>query len=389
MKQIGVIIFILLNFHAQCLSQEKSSELFNETFFALKQNITNWSCAGAFLVTLSTHDGILVIKSNTPLSYKKTPGLIEYFLYQIDLKTIKSISVEQNDKGCAGINIRTNHGGTVYLMKENWNNYEENITEIYTKSNGYLTSEIRIKKNDLFEDRCRQIINAITAMAVFHGNDIIDYHNKGKAVNPSSGTGFALSSGGLIATNHHVVEGASSIMVKGVKGDFSKSYNAKVVLDDERNDLAIIQIEDDQFTTLGDIPFGIGQGFLSVGEDVNALGYPMRGSMGDEIKLTNGIISSLSGFQGDITTYQISVPVQPGNSGGPLFDSKGMVAGIISSKHTKAENASYAIKVSYLNNLIQMLDSKSSVSRVSKNQNRALPEQVKYSKEFVYIIEVQ
>jgi S1-C subfamily serine protease len=216
-----------------------------------------------------------------------------------------------------------------------------------------------------------------------------NYHNKGKAVNPSSGTGFALSSGGLIATNHHVVEGASSIMVKGVKGDFSKSYNAKVVLDDERNDLAIIQIEDDQFTTLGDIPFGIGQGFLSVGEDVNALGYPMRGSMGDEIKLTNGIISSLSGFQGDITTYQISVPVQPGNSGGPLFDSKGMVAGIISSKHTKAENASYAIKVSYLNNLIQMLDSKSSVSRVSKNQNRALPEQVKYSKEFVYIIEVQ
>ena len=56
----------------------------------------------------------------------------------------------------------------------------------------------------------------------------------------SSGTGFALSSNGYIVTNHHVTKGASKIKVKGVKGNFSKSYNAKVVLEDKNNDLAII-----------------------------------------------------------------------------------------------------------------------------------------------------
>ena len=62
-----------------------------------------------------------------------------------------------------------------------------------------------------------------------------------------------------------------------------------------------------------------------VGEEVFVLGYPLTATMGDEIKLTTGVISSKSGFQGDISQYQISAPVQPGNSGGPLFDSKGNI----------------------------------------------------------------
>ncbi len=72
--------------------------------------------------------------------------------------------------------------------------------------------------------------------------------------------------------------------------------------------------------------------------------------MGNEIKFTDGKISSKSGFQGDITTYQISVPIQPGNSGGPLFDEKGNLVGITSSGVNKqlADNANYAIKTSYL-----------------------------------------
>lgn len=51
--------------------------------------------------------------------------------------------------------------------------------------------------------------------------------------------------------------------------------------------------------------------------------------MGDEIKLTNGIISSKTGFQGDVTSYQLSAPVQPGNSGGPLFDDKGNIVELL------------------------------------------------------------
>jgi len=202
----------------------------------------------------------------------------------------------------------------------------------------------------------------------------------------SSGTGFALSEDGYIATNHHVIQG-NKIKVRGVKGDFSKSYDARVVIEDKNNDLAIIKIEDSNFTTLGVLPYKIDNNIADVGASVFVLGYPLRATMGDEVKLTNGIISSKTGFQGDITAYQISVPVQPGNSGGPLFDSKANIVGIINAKHALAENASYAIKTSYLFNLIQSMNSKLPLPPTNTISNKGLTDQVKFVKEFVYIIE--
>jgi len=204
----------------------------------------------------------------------------------------------------------------------------------------------------------------------------------------SSGTGFALSSNGYIVTNHHVTNGATKIKVKGVKGDFSKTYSAKVIIEDKNNDLSIIKIDDPNFTNLGTLPYNINSKLKDVGNSVYALGYPLRATMGDEVKLTDGIISSKTGFQGDITTYQITVPVQPGNSGGPLFDSNGNVIGIIKAKHIGAENASYAIKTSYLISLIQVMNTFPNLSKSNIIANKSLSEQVKFLKEFVYIIEV-
>jgi S1-C subfamily serine protease len=171
----------------------------------------------------------------------------------------------------------------------------------------------------------------------------------------SSGTGFAISSNGYIVTNYHVIEDANSIEIKGVNGDFSQKFSAKVVVSDEKNDLAIIKINDPNFTSLGSVPYSFRQGIVDVGENVFVLGYPLTSSMGEEIKLTNGIISSKTGYKGDISSYQISAPVQPGNSGGPLFDKNGNLLGIVSAKHTLAENAGYAIKVSYLKSVIELL----------------------------------
>lgn len=204
----------------------------------------------------------------------------------------------------------------------------------------------------------------------------------------SSGTGFALSSNGYIVTNYHVTNGASKIKVKGVKGDFSKTYNAKVIIEDKNNDLSIIKIDDPSFTSLGTLPYKINSNIIDVGNSVYALGYPLRASMGDEVKLTNGIISSKTGFQGDITSYQITVPVQPGNSGGPLFNANGDIIGIINAKHLGAENASYAIKTSYLMNLIQVMNTQPKLSEINTLSGKSLSEQVKYLKEFVYIIEI-
>jgi len=168
----------------------------------------------------------------------------------------------------------------------------------------------------------------------------------------TSGTSFAISSNGLIVTNFHLIDGAKNINVRGINGDFNKTYKAKVIVSDKNNDLAIIQIYDYRFSSLSTIPYTIKTNLAGVGENIYVLGYPLRATMGDEIKLTNGIISSKTGFKGDITSYQISAPVQPGNSGGPLFDNQGNILGIINAKHIGAENASYAVKSSYLMNLI-------------------------------------
>ena len=204
----------------------------------------------------------------------------------------------------------------------------------------------------------------------------------------SSGTGYAISSNGYIVTNHHVTNGANTIKIRGINNDFSKTYSAKVVVEDKNNDLSMLQIDDPSFTTLGTIPYIIANRASDVGSSVFVLGYPLRATMGDEVKLTNGIISSKSGFQGDVTSYQITAPVQPGNSGGPLFDDKGNIIGIINAKHVGAENASYAIKASYLMNLIDLMPTTPKLQTISTVAGKSLTEQVKILKKYTYIIEI-
>ncbi len=199
----------------------------------------------------------------------------------------------------------------------------------------------------------------------------------------TQGSGFAISSSGYIATNYHVIEGGNQIRVMGIKGDFQTLYGAKVVLTDEKNDLAIIKVSNVNF---GDIPFTFRKTMASVGESIFVLGYPLTATMGHDIKLTDGLISSKSGFSGDITSYQISAPIQPGNSGGPLFDKSGNLIGIICAKHSQAENASYAVKVSYLLSLIETLSTPPDLPSSSLMAGKSLPQQVKLASNFVYQI---
>lgn len=200
-----------------------------------------------------------------------------------------------------------------------------------------------------------------------------------------SGTGFALKNG-YVVTNYHVVDGAMSIIVQGVKGDFNKSYKATIAVTDKNNDLAILKISDPSFPGFGAIPYSISSTTAEVGEDIFVLGYPLTSTMGDEIKLTTGIISSKTGFQGDVSLYQISAPVQPGNSGGPLFDKKGNVIGIVSSKHKGAENVGYAIKSMCLRNLIESSVNSAIIPTNNSVSTLPLTGKVKAEKNFVFFI---
>ena len=201
-----------------------------------------------------------------------------------------------------------------------------------------------------------------------------------------SGSGFALNNG-YICTNYHVVEGAKSIEILGVQGDFTISYSAKVIASDKFNDLAILKIDDADFKEFGTIPYKVKTLMADVGEEIFVLGYPMTTTMGDEIKLTTGVVSSRTGFQGDVSLYQISAPIQPGNSGGPLFDSQGNLIGIVSAKHTGAENVGYALKASYLRNLMESSLTEDVLPTNNSVSSLPLTGKVKKVKGFVYFIE--
>ena len=205
-----------------------------------------------------------------------------------------------------------------------------------------------------------------------------------------SGTGFAISSNGYIATNYHVIEGANNIKVKGINGDLNQSYPAQVILTDKNNDLAILKID----KWIGTIPYGMKVDKLGVAEEVFAYGYPLTALLGDEIKFTDGRISSNTGMDNDPRYYQHTASLQPGNSGGPLFNKYGNIVGINTLTVSKnfddqngidTENIFYSIKTNYLKILMDNLDISS--PKNTEIYNYSIPKQYKKIKNFVYTIE--
>lgn len=209
----------------------------------------------------------------------------------------------------------------------------------------------------------------------------------------ASGSGFFISTNGIIATNAHVIEDASKIEVIVSNELGTYTYKAKILLNDGKNDVALIQIADTTFKGLTPLPYSLNE-TADVGEKVFTIGYPLNNIMGSNYKVTDGIISSKSGIADDLRYYQISVPLQPGNSGGPLFDKNGSVIGITSAKlngqavGTSIENVNYAIKVSYLLSLYGMLPNPSKLPTSSKLVGEELQQQVKTLKNFVCLIRI-
>lgn len=202
----------------------------------------------------------------------------------------------------------------------------------------------------------------------------------------SSGTGFVITKDGYVITNNHVIENAKSIKITGINDDYQTSYSAKVEITDAQNDLAILKITDVNFKGLSSVPYSFKFNTSSVGEDCFVLGYPLISTMGTDIKLTTGVISSKTGYEGSVSEYQISAPVQPGNSGAPLFDKNGNIIGVVKAKHTQAENAGYAIKASYVRNLIELLPTSIDLPSGNVMNNKPLPKQVELASKTVCLI---
>ncbi|MFN5209329.1 MAG: S1C family serine protease [Bacteroidota bacterium] len=170
-------------------------------------------------------------------------------------------------------------------------------------------------------------------------------------VNQFGGTGFAIGEEGIVVTSYHVIKGGDSIFVETQDG---KHYKTTLIKSYPECDLAILQISDTSFKSWNRIPYSIRKTSAKLGEKVFTLGYPK-----DEIVYGEGTISSRSGFNGDTLSYQVSIPVNPGNSGGPLLDEKGNVIGIISGKQTESDGTAFAIRSGKLLQTIEELNSDS------------------------------
>lgn len=198
-------------------------------------------------------------------------------------------------------------------------------------------------------------------------------------------TGFVISANGYVVTNYHVVKDADSVHLQNTKGE---SFRAKVIYIDPTNDLAMLHINDSTFKPLKTAPYTFKETAAELGEDVYTIGFPR-----DEVVYGQGYLSSRTGYAGDTTAYQISIPVNPGNSGGPLLDSRGNVIGIISGKQTGLDGASFAIKTEALLNSISGIPMDSLDSKLVINRRNALTglrrtEQIKRLQDYVYLVKV-
>lgn len=169
------------------------------------------------------------------------------------------------------------------------------------------------------------------------------------------GTCFAVSPDGYLVTNNHVIKDAKQIYVRMSNGE---SLPATVITTAPSTDLAILKIE------ATDIPYlsFASSKKVGLGERVFTIGYPLANMLGTDPKYTEGVVSSKSGLAGEAIAFQITVPIQPGNSGGPLVNQQGKVVGVITSTASSIaffresgnlpQNINWAVKSDYASMLV-------------------------------------
>jgi serine protease Do len=215
--------------------------------------------------------------------------------------------------------------------------------------------------------------------------DIAEANKKEEAIAARfTGTGFLISPAGYIATSYHLIREADSIFVQNEKFGTLKT---SVIKTDQVNDVAILKIEDVDFqpTTL---PYLISGKQADLGEIVYTLGFPR-----EEIVYGEGTISAATGYKQNVTAYQVAVPVNPGNSGGPLLDQQGNIVGMISGIQTKTQGAAFAVKSGILLDVISNISYDSTAKQIQLPRTNRLKslsrvQQVKKIRDYVFVVKV-
>ena len=170
-----------------------------------------------------------------------------------------------------------------------------------------------------------------------------------------SGTGFFVSSS-LVVTSAHVIGTSKRIRIVT---DDGASHEVQVLVRDDANDIALIKVRD---TTVVAYLRVSDPTTVTEGNKAFTIGFPLPGQLGSRSKVAEGIVNGVTGLRDDPRLFQISVPVQPGNSGGPVLNENGRVIGIVASTvnpvktlgetGTLPQNVNFAVKINYLSNLV-------------------------------------
>ncbi len=190
---------------------------------------------------------------------------------------------------------------------------------------------------------------------------VIAENKKRKESLGSSGSGVLLGQNGVLVTNAHVISNCSSLEAVSSQGT---EVAAEIITADKQNDLALLQLKKGGFeggeniSPRSDVTIGIRPGDVRLGEAVVVAGYPYGESLSSGLKVTAGIVSGITGLGNNIAQFQLDAAVQPGNSGGPVFDHTGNVIGLVVAQLNKVqvaqatgslpENTNFAIKSSLL-----------------------------------------
>lgn len=203
-------------------------------------------------------------------------------------------------------------------------------------------------KEDPTVDVVSRVMPAVLAVNCYVSGQ---HYDQTKFVLSGSGSGAVISDDGYIVTNQHVIDGATKVMV--VTPD-SRSFEAKIIGEDQLTDLALLKIEQ---ANISHIPLGNSDA-VRVGETVLAAGNPL-GFLKHTV--TRGIVSALERevrvaySQYAYTYIQTDAVINPGNSGGPLVNLNGEVIGINSAKISGAEGIGLAIPANTVKRVVDDL----------------------------------
>jgi hypothetical protein len=146
-----------------------------------------------------------------------------------------------------------------------------------------------------------------------------------------------------ILTANHVIDGCAEVSVS--------NFGATITARDAKNDLAVLYV---QWAERNNYVLMRNDNELRIGDEILVAGFPLYGMLASSLNLTIGNISAMAGFKDNQNYYTITAPIQHGNSGGPLLDNEGHLAGIVTSqlKSEIAQNANFAVKYSAIKSFL-------------------------------------